>query len=61
MLAEWCKVKHVFLSGRMRSRRQRSAINTVAQVVSRMQEAWAQGKKASMLLVDIKGAFNHVS
>lgn len=33
----------------------------VAQVVGRVQEAWAEGKLADMRLMEVKGAFDHVS
>lgn len=45
----------------MSSKRQESAINTVAQVVDREYKAWAEGRLARMLLVDVKGTFNHIS
>lgn len=39
MLAKWCEVNHLLHSDQMRSRRQRSAINTVARMVNRVLEA----------------------
>lgn len=42
-------------------RRLRSTIDAVARAVNRVQEAWEQGKMAHMLLMDVKGAFDHVS
>lgn len=44
----------------MRSKRLSSAIGAVARVISCLQEAWGEGKLADMLLMDIKGAFDHV-
>lgn len=45
----------------MRSQRQRRAIDPVARVTQQIQMAWADGKLADMLLMDVKGAFHHVS
>lgn len=45
----------------MGSRRQRSIIDAIARVVSREHEILGQGMMADMLLIDVKGAFDHVS
>lgn len=45
----------------MGSRMQRSAIDNVARVVSRVREAWVQGRIGGTLLVDVKSTFDHVS
>lgn len=39
MFSEWCEMNHVLHEGQMRSRKQRSAIDAVARVVIRVQEA----------------------
>lgn len=60
-LAEWCKVNHIFHRSQIGSRRQRSTIDVAARVVSIIQKSWTKGKMTSMLLIDVKDAFNHVS
>lgn len=47
--------------GKMRSKRQRSAIDAVARVISQVQEAWIEWKPAGMLLMDFNGTFDYVS
>lgn len=59
-LAEWCKVNYVLYEGQMDSRRQRSAIDAIAHVVGRVQKACSEEKLASILLRNIKEAFDHV-
>lgn len=61
MLADWCEVHHILHVGEMRSRRQRSTIETVAKVIQLVQETWAEGKLAEMLFMDVKEAFDYVS
>lgn len=45
----------------MGSRKQRSCVDAVARVMNRVEETWNQGKIAGLLLMDVKGAFDHVS
>lgn len=47
--------------GQMGCRKQRSCIDAVARVMSRVEEAWGRGNIAALLLMDVKGAFDHVS
>lgn len=61
ILSEWCEVNHILHNGQMGFRRQSSAIDTVAHVVRRVQRAWVEGKLAGILLIDVRGAFDHVS
>lgn len=39
ILSEWCEINYVLYEGQMGFRRQRSTIDTMARVISRMQEA----------------------
>lgn len=39
--------------------RERTAIDTVIRVVSRVQKAWSKGNLPGMLLRDVKGAVDH--
>lgn len=61
MLSEWCEVNNILHDAQMGSRRQRSAIDGIPCMVDRVQKAWAEGKLAVMLLIDVKGALDHVS
>lgn len=45
----------------MRSRRQRSSIDVIARVVDRVHRAWVEGRMAGLLIIDVKGAFGHLS
>lgn len=45
----------------MGSRKQRSAIDTVRNVVNRVQETWVDRKPVYKLLLNLNGAFDHVS
>lgn len=47
--------------GKIGCSRQRKIIDAVARVICRGQEAWAEGNIAGIVLMDVKGAFNHVS
>lgn len=61
MLSEWCEIDHVLREDQMKSRRQENVIDIVARVIALVQEAWSEEKLESMLLIDVKGAFHHVS
>ncbi len=45
----------------MGARRRRSAINAAAIIVQQVHKIWENKKIAGALLMDVKGAFNHVS
>lgn len=45
----------------MTSKRERSAIDAMARLISLVQEAREEGKLTEMVLIDIKGAFDKVS
>lgn len=61
MLSEGSQVNHVLHESPIGSSKQRSTIDEVTQVVGKLQEALAEGNLAGMLLMDVKGAFDHVS
>jgi ribonuclease HI len=46
--------------GQFGGRKRRSAIDAVAYVMNRTQECWKRGQIAGLLLMDVKGAFDHV-
>ena len=45
----------------MRVRKERYAIDTVASLVHKVEQQWAEKKLAAILFMDIKGVFDHVS
>lgn len=61
MLADWRKVHHMLYEGQISSQRQQSTRDTIVRVMHRVQDAWAEGKLAGMLLMDVKSTFDHVS
>lgn len=61
MLFEWCEVNQVLHDGQMGFWTERSVINTIARMVATVQWAWAEGKLAGILLIHVKGIFNHIS
>jgi hypothetical protein len=48
-------------AGQFGSRKGRSAVDAVAVLMNRAQEAWKRKEIAGVLLMDVKGAFDHVS
>lgn len=60
MLSEGCEVNHILYDGKIVSRKQRSAIDTVVWVIRTVQKAWIEWKLVGMLLIDIKSAFGNV-
>lgn len=61
MQADSCEINHMLHMGQIRSTRQRATFKAVARLFTLVQEAYAEGKLAGMLLMKIKGAFDHVS
>lgn len=61
LISVWCESSVVLHQGQMGSRKQRSCTDAVARVMNRVEETWNQGKIAGLLLMDVKGAFDHVS
>jgi hypothetical protein len=47
--------------GQFGGRKQRSAVDAVAYVMNRTHIAWNHGQIAGLLLMDVKGAFDHVN
>lgn len=60
LISESCELSGVLHQGQMGSRKQRSCIDAVARVVNKVEEAWGRGNIAALLLMDVKGAFDHV-
>lgn len=61
LLSEWCESSGKLHQGQMGSRKQRSCIDAVARVMNKVEEIWRRGNIAALLLMDVKGAFDHVS
>lgn len=51
----------VLHQGKMGGRKQRSSIDAVARVINRVEQAWDRGNVAALLLMDVKGASDHVN
>jgi hypothetical protein len=47
--------------GEFGGRKQRSAVDAVAYVMNQTHNAWNKGRIAGLLLMDVKGAFDHVN
>lgn len=60
-LSQFCEVKGKLHKGQMGGRKHRSAIDAAALIIHRVYEAWESKQVAGALLMDVKGAFNHVS
>lgn len=61
LLSDWCERENGLHEGQTGSRKHRSSIDAVARFVQHAQESWARGNKTGLLLMDVKGAFDHVS
>lgn len=61
MLSELFKDHYILHERQMSSRRKRSVIDLVTRVFSRVHNTWVEGKLAVILLINVKGAFDHVS
>jgi hypothetical protein len=48
-------------TGQLGCRKRRSVVDTAACLTNRVYKAWAKGKISGALLMDVKGAFDHVS
>lgn len=60
-LSQYCEDYSKLHPGQMGGRKKRSAIDAVAILVHTVQKAWEEKKLAAALLMDVKGAFDHVS
>lgn len=47
--------------GQMGARKHRSAIEATAMLIQKVKESWERREIAGALLMDVKGAFDHVS
>jgi hypothetical protein len=60
-IAEQCERRQLLHDGQFGCRKRRSAIDVVGRLMKRVEEAWARGNTAAVLLMDVKGAFPHVA
>ena len=60
-LSQFCEAKEKLHKGQMGGRKNRSAIDTVALVIHKVYKTWEAKQIAGTLLMDVKGAFDHVS
>ena len=60
-LSDYCETFSKLHPGQMGTRKERSAIDTVAALVHVVQEKWSEKLLAGALFMDVKGAFDHVS
>lgn len=60
-LSAFCEVNGKLQKGQMGARKHRSAIDAAAILIQKVQETWKHQKIAGALLMDVKGAFYHVS
>lgn len=60
-IARHCETMGVLHPGQMGSRKQRSAIDTVACLIQNTHEAWKLQQLVGVLFLDVKGALDHVN
>ncbi|EED23618.1 reverse transcriptase, putative [Talaromyces stipitatus ATCC 10500] len=60
LITNFAEAQDLFHDGQFGGRQQRSAIDAVACLVEEIHQAWANGKLAAALFMDIEGAFDHV-
>lgn len=60
-LAQFCKANRKLHKDQMGARNNRSALDAAAILVQKVQDIWKDRKIAGALLMDVKGAFDHVS
>lgn len=58
MSSKWFEIGHMLHEGQMGSRRQKSFIDAVARVISRVQVTWREEKLTDMLLINVKSVIN---
>ena len=61
MLSQSCETKGSLHQGQMGGRKHRSAIDAAALMIHKVHEIWEDKQIAGALLMDVKGAFDHVS
>ena len=59
-IASFCEKENVFHTGQFGCRRGRGTSDAVAQLVAKVEKAWAAKRTALALLLDVKGAFDRV-
>ena len=60
-LSEFCEAKGKLHQGQTGGRKQRSSIDAAALMIHKAHESWENQQIAGALLMDVKGAFDHVS
>lgn len=60
-LSQFCEAKEKLCKGQMEGRKHQSAIDVAALIIHKVHEIWENKQIAGALLLDIKGAFDHVS
>lgn len=60
-IASYCETNDIFHQGQFGCRRGRGSSDAVAQLVSRVEYAWAKKRTSLTLLLDVKGAFDRVN
>ena len=53
--------KSLLYFGQMGIRKNRSVINIITLLIHEVQSRWKKGKKAAVLFIEVKNAFDHVS
>lgn len=61
LITDWCELSGSLHQGQMGCRKQRSCIDAVARVMTKTEKAWEKGNIAALLLMGVKGAFDHVN
>jgi len=60
-IASFCETNNVFHQGQFGCRRARGTSDAVAQLVSKVENAWSKKRIALALFLDVKGAFHRVN
>ena len=60
-LSEFCEAKGKLHKGQMGGRKQQSAMDAAALMIHKVHKMWENQHVAGALLMDVKGAFDHVS
>ena len=60
-LSQFCEAKEKLHKGQMRGRKNCSAIDVAALIIHKVYKTWEEKQVAGALLMDVKGAFDHVS
>ena len=60
-IEEVCERRQLHHDGQFGCRKRRSTIDAVGRLMKRVEEAWGRGNSMAVLLMDIKGAFPHVT